>query len=167
MKAENGIEVAAIVRGLGDSHAVLTGLVGSIPPELLDRKRGEETWSIAEHVAHLADVQPMLADRMRRILQEDTPEFVPFFPDADEEQDVPELPTVEKALTDFKAGRDAILSLLGRCSGEDWNRLAVHPEYDQYGLYILARHILMHDHWHMYRIEELWLTKDEYLTRVE
>jgi len=27
----------------------------------------------------------------------------------------------------------------------------------------LERHILMHDHWHMYRMEELWLTRDAYL----
>jgi hypothetical protein len=25
----------------------------------------------------------------------------------------------------------------------------------------------MHDFWHMYRIEELWLTRDGYLTKVE
>ena len=46
----------------------------------------------------------------------------------------------------------------------DWEKTATHPEYEQYSLIILARHILMHDHWHMYRMEELWLTRDEYLT---
>jgi hypothetical protein len=25
----------------------------------------------------------------------------------------------------------------------------------------------MHDHWHMFRMEELWLTRDAYLTRLE
>jgi len=41
------------------------------------------------------------------------------------------------------------------------------PEYENYSLFILVRHILMHNHWHMYRMEELWLTRDAYLTKLE
>jgi hypothetical protein len=31
----------------------------------------------------------------------------------------------------------------------------------------LVRHILMHDYWHIYRIEELRLTKERYLTMLD
>lgn len=41
------------------------------------------------------------------------------------------------------------------------------PEYALYSLFILARHILMHDHGHIYRMEERWLTRDAYLTKLE
>jgi hypothetical protein len=67
----------------------------------------------------------------------------------------------------FKAMREKQLDLLKNVGPEDWEKMAFHPEYDQYGLLILARHVFMHDHWHLYRMEELWLTKDEYLTRLE
>ena len=46
---------------------------------------------------------------------------------------------------------------------EHWTRKAKHKEYIEYTPYIMLRHILMHDHFHMYRIEELWLTTDEFL----
>ena len=54
-----------------------------------------------------------------------------------------------------------------RADAGTWQKTATHPEYAQYSFYILVRHILMHDHWHMYRMEELWLTRDEYLTQLE
>lgn len=160
-------EVEAVMRGLKDSHTILSNLLGGIPVKSLSQKRGDGFWSIAEHAAHLADVQPMLAERIKRILKEDTPEFVPFIPSEDETVKAAEIPAVEQVLADFKKGRDAIVEKLSMATPEDWQRLAVHPEYQQYGLLVIARHILMHDHWHMYRMEELWLTRDAYLTRME
>jgi Uncharacterized protein conserved in bacteria len=73
-------DIQPILRGLRDSPAILAEFVREIPEDMLHRKRGEGFWSIAEHVIHLAAVQPMLAERLRRILTEDMPEFVPFIP---------------------------------------------------------------------------------------
>jgi hypothetical protein len=56
--------------------------------------------------------------------------------------------------------------LLENADDITWQKTATHPEYETYSLYILTRHTLMHDHWHMYRIEELWLTRDSYLTKL-
>ncbi len=58
------------------------------------------------------------------------------------------------------------MELLSKLDKSVWEKTATHPEYEHYSLYILARHILIHDHWHMYRMEELWLTRDDYLTAV-
>jgi uncharacterized damage-inducible protein DinB len=160
-------DIQPILRGLRDSPAILAEFVREIPEDMLHRKRGEGFWSIAEHVIHLAAVQPMLAERLRRILTEDMPEFVPFIPKDEDERQKPSTPNMEEALADFKAGRERIVEILNAAMPEDWERPAAHPEYDRYGLHILARHILMHDHWHMFRMEELWLTRDAYLTRLE
>ncbi|MCM0756203.1 DinB family protein [Desulfovibrio aminophilus] len=160
-------DIQAIMRGLRDSPAILAGFVREIPEDVLHRKRGEGFWSIAEHVVHLAAVQPMLAERLRRILTEDMPEFVPFIPSEEDARSKPPMPGMEEALSDFAAGRERIVEILNAAMPEDWDRLAAHPEYDCYGLRILARHILMHDHWHMFRMEELWLTRDAFLTRLE
>lgn len=43
------------------------------------------------------------------------------------------------------------------------SRSARHPEYTLYTPYVMLRHMMMHDYLHMYRIEELWLTRPEYL----
>ena len=156
-------DIAAILRGLEDSPAILAAMVCEIPADRLHVQRREGFWSLAEHVAHLAQVQPMLGERVRRILSEDNPEFVPFFPIPDENAKRPAVPPVADSLERFRTGREAMLTLLKQAGPEDWLRPARHPEYERYGLAILARHILMHDFWHMYRMEEIWLTTEAYL----
>ena len=37
------------------------------------------------------------------------------------------------------------------------------PEYTDYSLKILAGHVFMHDGFHRYGMEDLWLLKDEFL----
>ncbi|WP_319584961.1 DinB family protein [uncultured Pseudodesulfovibrio sp.] len=157
----------AILGALQGSITIFSDLLRSIPTDVLDTKRGEGFWSLHEHAAHLADVQFMGLERMRRILTEDVPEFVPFVPGKEDETERPPLAPVDDIVTQFKSGREKQLELLKSASPEDWKRTAIHPEYEQYGLYIFARHILMHDHWHMYRMEELWLARDEDLSKLE
>lgn len=160
-------EHAALLAGLRHSPALLAELVVEIPATRLRERRGEGFWTIAQHVAHLAEVQPMLTQRLRRILNEDRPRFEPFFPDeATEAAPNPPL-SADAALAALRAERARQLALLEPLGPADWRREAEHPEYDRYGLVILVRHMLLHEHWHMYRIEELWLTRDAYLTKLE
>ena len=70
-------------------------------------------------------------------------------------------------LDNFALYRNKEIDLLGSADDIMWQKRASHPEYESYSLYILARHTLMHDFRHMYRIEELWLTRDAYLTKLE
>jgi hypothetical protein len=154
--------------GLRLSPGILSQFVRTIPEGKLDRRRGEGFWTIAEHVSHLAQVQPMLVQRIERFLSEESPEFVPYLPG--QEKDEPDTPSrmgIQSALEQFAAYRVRQLELLENADEASWKKGATHPEYEEYSLYILTRHILMHDHWHMYRMEELWLTRDAYLTRLE
>jgi hypothetical protein len=99
-------------------------------------------------------------------MNEDHPEFFPYIPKDD--QDAPDTPRrmdVTAALEQFARCRDKQLNLLEGADDATWKKTAVHPEYEIYSFYILVRHTLMHDYWHMYRMEELWLTKDAYLTK--
>ena len=157
-------DLTHIIDALSRSAPILEGFLSSIPEDALHRRRGEGFWTIAEHANHLADVQPMLADRIRRFLDEDAPAFVPFVPADNEAEAAPPALDMPVAAAAFAAGRAAQVALLKEAAPPDWAKHGTHPEYTQYSLYILARHILMHDHWHMYRMEELWLTRDEYLT---
>lgn len=167
MQLQNSKGIESILRSLSDSITIFEEFLRAIPADALKKKRGKGFWSIHEHADHLADVQPMVLERLQRILAEDMPEFTPFVPEQDKKVEIKTLRSVEEIINQFRARRNEQLELLGNAEMKDWTRMAVHPEYDQYGLFILARHILMHDHWHMYRMEELWLTKDEYLTKLE
>ena len=147
---------------------ILSAFTADIPADRLDRRRGDGFWTIAEHLSHLAQVQPMLLERIQRFLDEDHPEFVPYIPgEGQDEPDTPERMAVETALAQFSADRKRQLDRIERATEQTWMKQATHPEYERYGFHVLVRHILMHDYWHMYRMEELWLTKDAYLTRLE
>ena len=161
-------DIPDLLAGLRRTPKIFNEFVKTIPESRLNLRRGEGFWTIAEHVSHLAEVQPMLLMRFQRFMQEEHPQFVPFIPTKDgDEPAVPASLSMTEALLQFEESRTKQLVLLENAAPGMWQRFATHPEYDQYSLYILARHVLMHDYWHMYRIEELWLTKDSYLTRLE
>jgi DinB superfamily len=157
-----------LLEGLRRTPVILSDFVKTIPENKLDLRRGDGFWTIAEHVSHLAQVQPMLLDRFSRFMTEDHPEFVPYLPGKDEDEpDTPIRMNMSEALEQFGQFRKKQLILLEKAGESVWQKTGDHPEYDRYSLYILTRHTLMHDYWHMYRMEELWLTKDAYLTRLE
>lgn len=158
-------DIPDLLEGLRRSPAILAAFVTSIPENKLDVRRGAGFWTIAEHASHLAQVQPMMLERFTRFMNEEHPEFVPYIPGEDEDEaQTPERMMMADAIELFAKYRREQLLLLERAGDSVWQRMATHPEYAHYSLYILSRHILMHDHWHMYRMEELWLTKDAYLT---
>ena len=161
-------EMQDLLDGLRRAPNILAALVKSIPADKLDVRRGEGFWTIAEHVSHLAQVQPMLLERFERFVNEDHPVFTPYIPGEDEEEsEAPERMEMTAALEQFALYRQRQLALLAGADQRTWRKTAIHPEYDAYSFLILVRHLLLHDHWHMYRMEELWLTKEAYLTKVE
>jgi hypothetical protein len=108
----------------------------------------------------------MLLERIQRFMNEDRPRFIPYNPGDNETDTLPPKVDAAAALEKFAQERKQQLALLEKADNAFWQRTGSHPEYERYSLYILARHILMHDHWHMYRMEELWLARDAYLTRL-
>ena len=161
-------DIPDLLESLRRSPNILSQFVRSIPESKLDVRRGDGFWTVAEHCSHLAQVQPMLLKRIERFMNEEHPEFVPYNPGAGAtEPAAPPRMNIESALDQFARDRASQLLLLERADENTWKKRATHPEYELYSLHILTRHILMHDHWHMYRMEELWLTRDAYLTRLE
>ena len=157
-------DIPVLIQGLERSPHILAQFVNSITEEKLHQRRGDGFWTVAQHVSHLAQVQPMLQERLQRFVDEERPSFVPFVPaDGETEERPADLETTD-ALYAFERCRREQITVLGRAEEADWQKTGSHPEYERYSLYILVRHILMHDFWHMYRIEEIWLTRDIYLT---
>ncbi len=157
-----------LIDSLGQAVMILNEFVATIPAEKMDLRRGTGFWTVREHVSHLADVQPLLLERLERFVAQAAPEFVPFMPDDDDPATggPPDMET-GAALAQFSDYRQRQLALLVQAESGTWQKTATHPEYAHYSFYILVRHILMHDYWHMYRMEELWLTHDEFLTELQ
>jgi hypothetical protein len=59
----------------------------------------------------------------------------------------------------FQSERAAIIDRLRGLSPDQWAIAAPHEEYSHYSIYIMFRHLAMHDLYHAYRIEERLLRK--------
>lgn len=157
-----------ILDSMQRTPSILSAFIETIPIEKLDVRRGKGFWTVAEHVSHLAQVQPMLLERFRRFVLEEQPRFTPFIPgEGEAEPATPHRLNMAVAIEQFTSCRNNQLTLLAGAAESVWQRTGMHPEYEQYSLHILARHVLLHDYWHMYRMEELWLTRDSFLTRLD
>jgi len=156
-------DIEAIIHGLERTPGMLATLISSIPKDILKKRRNKDKWSIHELACHIVDVQPMLIQRFKKFKNEEHPVFKPYLPGKTVSKDHLLDLDLEAMLSKFKKYREELVGLVRGFSTEEWDKSGSHDEYEEYTPHILLRHVLMHDYFHMYRIEELWLTRDEYL----
>jgi hypothetical protein len=130
------------------------------------QKRIKDYWTIYEHLDHLVITQKMLLGRIQQFIVEEKPIMKPYIP-----EDKPEIGNANKSAMDlvneYLKLRDMQISLIKRAKMNVWKKEGIHPEYKRYSFEILLRHILLHDSFHMWRIEELWIEKEELIKELK
>lgn len=157
------MEKQNVLNGLLLNIDILDDFINSMPSDALYKKRGDN-WTIFQHLEHLLAPQELLLQRIQKFIDEPVPVMTPYNPE-DRPKTNTEIKPAE-VLAKLKDIRTKQVELLKKCPDELWKKKAVHPEYTDYSLRILARHIYMHDGFHMYRMEDLWILKDEFLTEL-
>lgn len=150
----------AVLSNLENAPEILSSIVREIPEEIRKRHPQPEKWSAHEHACHLAEVHPMFFERLDLMLSQENPTIKPYFPDVDDAPDVLINANLDAALEKFADDRKKIIEKLKFLSPADWRRTANHEEYADYSIFIMFRHLSLHDYLHIYRIEELLLKKD-------
>lgn len=154
------MEIKTLLEAMSNSPWRLKELVQSVPEEMRKQHRLPGKWSIHEHACHLAVVDDMVTKRLDQFIQEEHPVFQPYIPgQCDDDVNLLEL-DLDKSLERFENERPQLIQKFSSLTNEQWSKPADHPEYFEYTPYIMVRHIWLHDHFHMYRIEELILTKE-------
>lgn len=138
---------------LARGPALIAGLLGSVPPGDLKRRPQPKKWSAHEHACHVAVMEPMWAARLERMLQEDHPTIVSYEPD-DQDPDRLLAMDLRAALATFDQERQRFVRRLRTLEPEDWFRSATHTAHARYSVFLMCRHMAMHDALHAYRIEE-------------
>ena len=156
-------EIEELLHGLEKSPGLLESLLLGIPGPLRRKRRIKGKWSIHEHACHIVDVQPMLIRRFEQFKNEENPVFQPYLPGQTVPADHLLEMDLEEKLSAFPGLRQELIHLVRGFSRAEWEKNGIHEEYERYTPRILLRHVLMHDFFHMYRIEELRLTRDAYL----
>jgi hypothetical protein len=159
------IDLDLMLGSLGNGPGLLSGLMEKVPEDVRKLHRIPGKWCVHAHACHIVDVQPMLMERLKRFLAEASPAFAPFLPDGTDGETPLLAMDLREQMRRFPGLRAELLETIRSAPAGLWGKRASHPEYSAYTPEILVRHILMHDALHMYRIEELWLTRDEYLPK--
>jgi hypothetical protein len=152
--------VGVIVAALERAPTLLIPLVREVPQAILKRRPRPGKWSAHEHACHLAMVNPVMLGRLDLMLTDPRPRIAPYFPSAEEEEGALLKRDLDEAMERFSSDRRRLVERLKTLSAEEWQRTAEHGEYTHYSVFIMFRHLAMHDMFHAYRIEELLLKND-------
>ena len=148
-------EIKTILNALTETPRLLKELISEIDPELYKEEIIKDKWSIHENAPHIAvgDIYGF-QKRLKDFKENKEPIFEPLSGDNFNENFFLEL-NLKKTLTGFFEIRQRTIDLAKEFKSTDWNKQAVHPEYKTYTPYIMLRHLLMHDHNHLYKIEDM------------
>ena len=150
----------AVIAALERAPAVVVPLVREVPAIMLKRRPAPSKWSAHEHACHLAVVHGLFFDRLEQILASPAPIITPYDPGQNDPDDRLLKMELDDSLRKYVSDRGRLVERLRRLSPSDWNHTAEHGEYSHYSVFIMFRHLALHDFFHAYRIEELLLKKD-------
>lgn len=150
-------KVEPILNALAETPRILSELIKEIDPERYKKEIIDGKWSIHEHATHIAvgDLYGF-QKRLQEFKQKKKPIFEPLSGNNFDKDFFIAL-DLNKALSDFFDIRQTTIELSKAFNKKNWHKLAVHPEYKTYSPYIMLRHLIMHDHWHLYKIEDMGL----------
>ena len=127
------------------------------------QRRIRDYWTIYEHLDHLVITQKMLLGGVQQFIVENQPVIMkPYTPDEKVKVE-DDKKTANDLVNEFCKLRDIQIGLIKKAKRNVWSKEGKHEEYSRYSFEILIRHILVHDSFHMSRIEELWIKKEKYL----
>lgn len=152
-------QTTEVIEALSRAPDVVVPLVREMPPALLKRRPPNGKWSVHEHACHLAVVHRLFFDRLDTMLSVPAPVITPYDPGTNDPDDRLLKLDLDVMLKDYVDGRRSLVARLRRLTPEQWTLSAEHGEYSHYSVFIMFRHVALHDFFHAYRIEELVLKK--------
>ena len=150
-------EIPAVIDALRHAPDIVVPLVREVPAAFLKRRPAASRWSAHEHACHLAHVHSLFFERLDYILSNPAPLIQPYLPGDQDPDDLLLTMDLDASLERFVADRRRLVARLESLTPDEWARTAEHGEYRLYSVFIMFRHLALHDFLHAYRIEELLL----------
>lgn len=142
-------ETANLIERLKATTRDLVSLTSGVSASRLARRPSARDWSAAMVVAHLADAELMYGVRVKQVLVDDRPHFLPY----DENSWVERFARVEEDLKDtlarWRALRDHTVRLLESLEDPEWRRTGVHSTRGELTLRQLVSLLADHDRQHL------------------
>jgi DinB superfamily len=162
MQPASASEIQPAISLLGKTPQVLETLLSDLPGELLHWKPKPDRWSISEVLAHLAALEQVYAERVFRIMAEDSPPLARYDLDGAKARDDYSRGSAGENLALFTRTRRSTLALLTGLPPSAGARTGVHSELGAITLSHLLNEWAGHDLGHLRQIEELYRARAFY-----
>jgi DinB superfamily len=156
MQPASAVDIQPAVSLLGKTPQLLETLLGDLPGELLHWKPRPDRWSISEVLAHLAALEQVYAERVLRIMAEDSPPLAKYDLDGAKARQDYARGSAGENLGHFTRTRRSSLALLAGLPPSAGARTAVHSELGTVTLVQLLNEWANHDLGHLRQISELY-----------
>jgi DinB superfamily len=153
-------EVTEVLDQLARGPGFVRKLIYEVPPELRKRRPAPGVWSAHEHAVHLPAIYPLVIRRLDLMLNEPAPYIKSYEPSRDDPDDALLKLDLDAEMDRFDRERKLLLQRLNSFTPEQWEIMAEHEEYAKYGVFVMFRHIALHDLSHAYKIEDRLLRKN-------
>lgn len=149
-----------LIAVLENAPGIIIPLIREVRPQYLRRRPSPTKWSAHEHACHLSTDDGLFLARLDLMLAAPAPYIRSMQPSPEEESGALLSVDLDEALDRYVRERASLVKRLKELSVEDWQRTAEHEAFSHYSVWIMFRHLLTHEMFHAYRIEELLLKKD-------
>jgi hypothetical protein len=153
MQALSPSSIQAPVSFLEKTPGILEILLRETSKDLLHWKPAPERWSIAEVLAHLAEIERLYEQRAKKIIMEDNPNLTRYVPPDD--SGVNHRPSRDH-FQEFLALRRAFTIFLRSVPVASGSRNGTHPEMGTITLSQMLHELANHDLGHLRQIAELY-----------
>ena len=153
-------DTTTLIAALENAPGVIIPLIREVPPQFLKRRPSPTKWSAHEHACHISTGDGLFLARLDLMLANPAAFIRSVMPSPEEESGALLSVDLDEALDRYVIERGSLVKRLKELSVEDWQRTAEHEAFSHYSVWIMFRHLLNHEMFHAYRIEELLLKKD-------
>jgi hypothetical protein len=153
-------DTVALISALQTAPGVIIPLIREVPVPILKRRPRPTKWSAYEHAIHLSQSDASFRARLELILS--TPEpFIEVIENSAEDEAGAMLDVdLDESLDRYVRERAALVERLNKLSPDEWQKTAVHEAFDHYSVFIMFRHLYVHEIHHAYLLEQLLLKND-------
>lgn len=134
-------------------------VIYEVPPDLRKRRPAPGVWSAHEHAVHLPAIYPLIVQRLEHMLTDPAPRIKSYEPSRDDPDDALLKLDLDAEMNRFDRERAQLIERLRTLSPQQWAIAAEHEEYSHYGVFIMVRHLALHDLHHTYKIEDRLLRR--------
>ena len=153
-------DTTTLISALAMAPGVIIPLIREVPPQILKRRPSPAKWSAYEHAIHLSQSDIAFRARLDLILSTPEPIIKTIENSAEDEAGAVLEIDLDESLDRYVRERAALVTRLKQLTPDEWQKTAVHEAFDHYSVFIMFRHLFVHEMLHAYRIEELLLKND-------